>query len=81
MQLPTEAELAAAPIIDNWILCFTGQCFVLIGDVVGHPILKSDAPKMTSALLEMSVDGGWALTVNRYYRLGNRFFPKKPTAH
>jgi hypothetical protein len=70
---PHESDLAGAPFIENWVMIHVGNgVVVLIGDVTGHPILKSYKPKMTSALLAIDEDAGWARTYSRYYRLGPR---------
>lgn len=72
--LPIEADLAEAPLLDNWRP--HGPC--LAGMVTGHPII-SDGPCVTSLVLVVAADLSWARTLNRYYRLGRRFEPPFPS--
>ncbi|MCF1742051.1 DUF6634 family protein [Paradevosia shaoguanensis] len=67
--LPTQAELAAAPVLSNWVLAEEpGNLFRLAGMVSGHPLL-ADGWCTTSIVLVMDPDRNWARTVSRLYRL------------
>jgi hypothetical protein len=65
---PTEADLAGAPTLSDWLLEVGGS---LVGYVSGHPSIP-DGPVTTSIVIAMDEDAGWARTVSRYYRLRNR---------
>ena len=70
-ELPTEAELASAPVLNGWILVEDpGEIVRLGGFVSGHPIL-ADGWIWTSILLFMEPNRQWARTVSRLYRLGD----------
>jgi hypothetical protein len=45
MTSPTEEELATAPLIDNWMLLYMGEVFVLMGEV---PALGSQTVRSNS---------------------------------
>jgi len=67
--LPTEADLAAAPVLSNWVLADEpGNLFRLAGMVSGHPLL-ADGWCTTSIVLVMDPHRKWARTVSRLYRL------------
>ena len=69
-QLPTAAEIAAAPLLSGWVVQpLDGSLVRLFGVVEGHPIVP-DGPCATSALLVMADDKSWARTVSRVYALG-----------
>ena len=72
--VPTETDLLGAPLISNWIIAMRpgDPRPSLVGSITGHPTLGDTALSATSVVLAMSVDGGWARTVSRYYRLGPR---------
>ena len=63
--LPTEAELDAAPVLSHWILADAGSGFHrLVGVVHGHPLL-GPGWCTTSVVLAMNADYSWARTVSR----------------
>ena len=65
---PTEAELAAAPLIDQFSKVYEPvPC--LTGFIHGHPGLP-DGPGRTSDLWVVAPEQGWVRTISRYYRLG-----------
>lgn len=65
---PTEAELAAAPLIDQFSKVYMPvPC--LTGFIHGHPRI-ADGPARTSDLWVVAPDQGWVRTISRYYRLG-----------
>jgi len=69
-ELPSDAELADAPVLDLWAFEPIGGGLVrLVGIVHGHPILD-DGPCTTSPLLAIDPQRMWARTVSRLYRLG-----------
>lgn len=67
---PSEAQLAAAPLIDyyQWV---TRPVTCLAGHISGHP-LGSSSNGRTSELMYIAKRKGWARTRSRYYRLGRR---------
>ena len=67
--LPSEADLAAAPVLSNWVLAEEPEnLFRLAGMVSGHPLL-ADGWCTTSIVLVMDPDRNWVRTVSRLYRL------------
>ena len=69
-ELPSDAELADAPVLDLWAFESIGDGLVrLVGIVHGHPILD-DGSCWTSPLLAIDRHRMWARTVSRLYRLG-----------
>ena len=69
--LPTEAELADAPLLTGWVLGQEqGGYSQLGGFVSGHPILD-DGWCWTSVVLYLEPNCRWARTVSRLYRLGD----------
>lgn len=67
---PSDADLAAAPLIDMWRPLMANQvCVSLWGLVTDHPELGRDYTT-TSALIALDQQQGWARTWNRWYRLG-----------
>jgi len=75
--MPTEEELAGAPLLSAWYLYPARPgVLVLVGDVSGHPTLK-DGPVTTSRVLAVDEAAGWAQTLNRLYKLGPKYSPKR----
>jgi hypothetical protein len=68
---PGEAELAGAPLLEDWMIERGNGVHYLIGAVTGHPHVKAGL-MTTSAVVVMSEQEGWARTANRWYRLGGR---------
>lgn len=66
---PTDAELAAAPLIDHWSPAFIERP-ILIGGLTGHPLLGDATFARTTDLYAIDAHGRWARTWSRYYRLG-----------
>lgn len=65
---PTEADLAAAPLIDHYSKTYVPvPC--LSGLILGHPSI-GNGPGRTSDLWVVAPDQGWVRTMSRYYRLG-----------
>lgn len=70
-ELPTEAELADAPLLTGWVLGQEpGGYSRLGGFVTGHPSL-ADGWCWTSVVLYLEPNRRWARTVSRLYRLGD----------
>ena len=65
---PTEHQLAAAPILDQWRVC-PMLAYGLIGAVAGHPFV-GPGQIITSPIWAMDERRGWARTVSRFYLLG-----------
>lgn len=58
------------PTLNHWAPA-TREVFVLTGTASGHPLLPgSDRPIVTSSLFLIALDGFWARTRSRWYRLG-----------
>jgi len=69
---PTKAVLEAAPVLDRWTLHPVIE-MALTGLSHGHPTLPGKGrPIVTSPLLLLAPDEGWARTHSRFYRLGLR---------
>lgn len=67
---PASSELAAAPILDRWQVT-SKPAYCLIGNVTGHPLLTGKGRRIvTSDLVLMDGERGWARTRSRWYRLG-----------
>lgn len=65
---PTDAQLAAAPLIDRYSKAYLPvPC--LVGFILGHPELDN-GPGRTSDLWVVAPDHGWVRSLSRYYRLG-----------
>jgi hypothetical protein len=74
--MPTEEELLAAPLLDDWYLYPARPgALVVVATVSGHPRLP-DGPVTTSRVTAYSLQEGWCHTLNRLYRLGQPFRPK-----
>lgn len=68
---PDRHELAAAPLLDSWRRTLVPAVEpALYGRVADHPRLRGRRQVVTSRLLAIDVDAGWARTLSRYYRLG-----------
>lgn len=58
------------PTLNNWAAATRNVC-VLTGVASGHPLLPGDDRSIvTSSLWLIAVDGSWARTRSRWYRLG-----------
>lgn len=69
---PTEADLADAPFLEGWSRELR-PAFCLAGHAVGHPILTGIGQLIvTSDLWVLNEEEGWARTLSRWYRLGQR---------
>lgn len=71
---PTQAELAAAPLLETWGLQPSAQHVVLCGYVTDHPRLVDGDWITTSPVVWMAADRQAARTVSRWYRLGNSVY-------
>ena len=71
--MPTEHELAAAPLLHPFTIG-TLRLPCLIGGNVGHPIRTGPVIR-TSEVWAMAPEQGWARTYSRFYRLGEPMFP------
>lgn len=68
--VPEPSMLAAGARIDGWCGALVDDLPVLVGVVTGHPRLRHGARCITSPLVRIEPDKGWARTFSRYYRLG-----------
>jgi len=68
--VPDMPALETAPRIDRWCGAVVEDLPVLVGVVTGHPRLREGARTVTSPLVRIASDQGWARTFSRYYRLG-----------
>jgi len=74
---PDPEVLAAAPLLEGWIItCISESRFVLEGVVTGHPRLPDGHLVSTSVIVSLAHDDTWARTVSRYYRLGRPLFSR-----
>ncbi|MFC0200369.1 DUF6634 family protein [Paracoccus rhizosphaerae] len=71
---PTPEDLAEAPLADLWAALVKDEDDLpaLWAQVLGHPLL-GDRQILTSALVGLNRDAGWARTISRWYRLGTPF--------
>lgn len=71
---PTSEDLAEAPLADLWAVLVKdeGDLPALWAQVSGHPLL-GDRQILTSALVGLNREAGWARTISRWYRLGRPF--------
>lgn len=68
---PSAADLASAPVLDQWKAGFIPlPC--LGGEMRGHPTI-ADGPGRTSDIWVIARDRGWIRTYSRYYALGRPF--------
>lgn len=68
---PDERELAAAPLLTDWRRTLVPAVEpALVGRVGDHPVLHGARRVVTSRLLLLDADAGWARTLSRLYRLG-----------
>lgn len=69
---PDARVLAEAPIISGWSVVERGlgPAIAMIGMVVGHPRFPGVRPVLTSPLIAVDLEGRWARTEGRFYRLG-----------
>lgn len=66
---PSEADIATAPVLSDWMPAISPFAHViLVGEVVGHPILGARSIT-TSQLIAIHPEAGWARTVSRWYSL------------
>ncbi|SEI20889.1 hypothetical protein SAMN05216367_5247 [Tardiphaga sp. OK245] len=80
---PSERELRASPVIDQWSLGFRPTA-CLVGAIYQHPILGNCPNAQTSTLVFIDPDKRRAHTWSRYYRLGNEQTLRReaePTSH
>lgn len=66
---PTEADLAAAPVLDGWASAVRGST-CLVGSVQAHPLLGNRRAIFTSQVFALDELNGWARTYSRFYVLG-----------
>ncbi|MTE01936.1 ATP-dependent Lon protease [Paracoccus sp. YIM 132242] len=70
---PDPEDLAAAPALDLWRpLATLDLALVLWGHVSGHPRF-APGPIVTSRLIALNRQDGWARTLSRWYRLAEPF--------
>ncbi|MCW2282582.1 hypothetical protein M2323_000343 [Rhodoblastus acidophilus] len=67
---PTAAELASAPIIDNWSFVPRPE-MALAGLISGHPLLGTKHG-ITSEIFALDETRSWVRTWTRWYRLGRQ---------
>jgi Family of unknown function (DUF6634) len=74
---PTSAELASAPLIEDWRVVLTPMGLRMDGFVSNHPLLGT-RHTLISQLWAADADGRWVRTLSRFYRLGESSDPKLP---
>lgn len=67
--VPSDSDLAAAPLLTDYIVESCGHLYRLYGVVKDHPVLD-DGWCTTSPLIAVGPHQAWCRTVSRYYRLG-----------
>jgi hypothetical protein len=68
---PSEQELRACPLIDQWSFGFLPAA-CLVGAVYQHPMLGNCPTLHTSELVLIDPAKRWARTWSRFYRLGKQ---------
>jgi hypothetical protein len=71
-ETPAAAEMAQAPLLENWRVVVVHLLPVLVGRVSAHPLLGDTGRLRTSQLIWLDRNRQWARTWNRVYRLGER---------
>lgn len=66
----SQEVLAGQPMLERWALDQSLGQLCLVGYVSGHPLIEDGRFMRTSLLRRHAPEAGWALTLNRYYRLG-----------
>lgn len=66
----SHTALAGQPLLERWLLDRSLGFPCLVGVVTGHPLIPDGHFVRTSRLRRIEPEAGWALTRNRYYRLG-----------
>lgn len=75
-ELPTEVELASAPVLTGWVLDEGADGICRLGGFVsGHPKLEAGWI-WTSVVLFIEPSRNWARTVSRLYRLREPLIPR-----
>lgn len=70
-ETPSAKALAAAPLLENWFFARDALTLAhLSGEPDSHPELGAGKPVLTSPLVAMDLEAGWARSFNRLYRLG-----------
>jgi hypothetical protein len=69
---PGELELSDAPTLDDWSPAERRE-LALVGTVHGHPTIEDGRQAATSLVLFVAPELDYARTINRFYRLGDRF--------
>jgi hypothetical protein len=67
---PTDAELARAPLIEDWQVVLTPLGLRMAGLVSDHPRLGT-RQALISQIWAADADGLWVRTLSRFYRLGS----------
>lgn len=67
---PNAEQLAQSPLLSGWVLVRIGEgVSTLHGDVSNHPTIR-DCRIVTSPVIGIHYEDGWARTRSRWYRLG-----------
>ncbi|GBD46858.1 DUF6634 family protein [Methylopila sp. Yamaguchi] len=66
----SQEALAGQPLLERWAIdrSLGGAC--LVGYVSGHPLIADGRFMRSSLIRRHAPEAGWALTLNRFYRLG-----------
>lgn len=68
--VPTDAELARAPVLEAWAFAVGDGYLSVAGVVTGHPKILDGHPCVTSPVVAIADDDRWMRTVSRFYKLG-----------
>ncbi|MBM6579420.1 hypothetical protein ILT44_04425 [Microvirga sp. BT689] len=69
---PTDIDLMAAPVLDDWRVMHRRGVPCAFGRVTDHP-QHGTGHLTTSEVLRIADDESWLRTRNRFYRLGRRY--------
>jgi hypothetical protein len=68
--IPQQSTLADAPLLRDWMAAIDPNgVLCLAGVISGHPRLRDEKVICTSLLLSLDLEGNWARTLSRWYRL------------
>lgn len=74
---PDATALADAAVLENWFFTRSLGSTGLCGEASGHPVLKPGLT-ITSPIISIDIEAGWARTFNTLYRLGTQLSHDDP---
>ena len=68
----SQEALVGQPLLERWAVDRSLGRACLVGYVSGHPLIADGRFMRSSLIRRHAPEAGWALTLNRFYRLGTR---------